>query len=219
MKPWFEDFKELIHSDKVLQFWPTNDQTPADRINAASRFVIYATCIIYVIRRDPRIFVLGGTVLGVLYAMYRSNMIKGTQGRLTNSESIIGGNVCRMPTSDNPYANVLLTDITDDPEREGACYYPSVKGHVKYFGDDRVIYDGGRSRSALPEYQRNASARQFVSMPVTTIPGDQTAYAEWLYGPKMGPMCKSGDMSVCDPNARGAQLSAFRGLQPNGDRR
>jgi len=219
MKPWFEDFKELIRSDKVLQFWPTNDQTPADRINAASRFIIYATCIIYLIRRDPRIFVLGATVLGVLYVMYRSNMVQGAQVRPANSETLGGGNACQMPTEDNPLGNVLLTDITDDPGRAGACYYPTVKGHVKFFGDDRVIYDGGRSRTALPEYQRNASARQFVSMPVTSIPGDQTAYAEWLYGPKMGPMCKGGDMAVCDPNARGAQLSAFRGLQASGDRR
>ena len=219
MKPWFEDFKELIRSDKVLQFWPTNDQTPADRINAASRFIIYATCIIYLIRRDPRIFVLSATVLGVLYVMYRSNMVQGAQVRPANSETLGGGNACQMPTEDNPLGNVLLTDITDDPGRAGACYYPTVKGHVKFFGDDRVIYDGGRSRTALPEYQRNASARQFVSMPVTSIPGDQTAYAEWLYGPKMGPMCKGGDMAVCDPNARGAQLSAFRGLQASGDRR
>jgi hypothetical protein len=218
MKPWFEDFKELIRSDKVLEFWPTNAQTPADRINAASRFVIYASCIIYLIRRDPRIFVLGITVLGVLIVMYRSNMVKGSQGRPTVSEQYTG-NTCQMPNEHNPMANVLLTDITDDPERAPACFYPSVKGHVKYFGEDRVQYDGGRSRTSMPEFQRNASARQFVSMPVTSIPGDQTAFAEWLYGAKMGPMCKDGSMSTCDPNARGAQLGAFRGLQASGDRR
>lgn len=218
MKPWFEDFKELIRSDKVLEFWPTNAQTPADRINAASRFVIYASCVIYLTKRDPRIFVLALTVLGVLFVMYRSNMVKGNVGRPTNSEEHSGSS-CQMPTEDNPYGNVLLTDITDNPERESACFYPSVKGYVKYFGEDRVQYDGGRSRTAMPEYQRNAAARQFVSMPVTSIPGDQTAYAEWLYGAKFGPMCKGGDMDVCDPNARGAQLGAFRGLQASGDRR
>ena len=124
-----------------------------------------------------------------------------------------------MPNEHNPMANVLLTDITDDPERASACFYPTVKGHVKYFGDDRVQYDGGRSRTSLPRFQKNAAARQFVTMPVSSIPGDQTAYAEWLYGAKFGPMCKAGDMSACDPNARGAQLEAFRGLSTAGDTR
>lgn len=213
MKPWFEDFKELVRSDKVLEFWPTNMQTPAERVNASSRFIIYATCIIYLIRRDPRIFVLGATVLGVLAVMYRSGMIAGDRGRPANSESY-GSGGCQMPTEDNPLANVLMTD---DPNRQSACYYPAVKPHVKYFCEDKVEYDSGRSRTSMPQYQRNAAARQFVSMPVTTIPGDQTAYAEWLYGSKLGPMCKGGDMYTCDPNARGAQLEAFRGLSAAGD--
>jgi hypothetical protein len=48
----------------------------ADRVNATARFIIYATCIVYLIRRDPRIFVLGATALGVLYIMEKSNMVK-----------------------------------------------------------------------------------------------------------------------------------------------
>jgi len=71
MKAWFDDPQQLIRADRISQFWPNRDQTPEDRINAASRFVIYACCTIYLIRRDPRIFVLGGTVLGVLYVLYK----------------------------------------------------------------------------------------------------------------------------------------------------
>ena len=80
MKVWFDDPQQLTRSDEVLQFWPNKEQTPEDRINAASRFIIYATCIIYVSRRDPRIFVLGGTILSVLYVMYKSKMIKEGYG-------------------------------------------------------------------------------------------------------------------------------------------
>jgi hypothetical protein len=53
---------------------------------------------------------------------------------------------------------------------------------------------------------------------VSKLPGDQTAFAEWLYGPKNGPMCKT-DSKYCNPNARGVQLEAFRGLGRDGDRR
>ena len=76
MTSWFEDPKQLIRTDKVLEFWPSQTLTPEERVNATARFIIYATCIIYLINRDIRIFVLGGTALGVLYIMEKSDMIK-----------------------------------------------------------------------------------------------------------------------------------------------
>ena len=213
MKAWFDDPKQLIRVDKVIEFWPNRNQTPEDRLNSASRFVIYACCIIYLIRRDPRIFILGGTVLGVLYVMYKSKMIKEAYGVTTN-----GASACQLPTLDNPMGNVLITDYTDAPNRLEACYYPSVKPVVKNYLDDRIPYDNGRSRSPLPKYQRNIAARQFVTAPVSKIPGDQTAFAEWCYGPKNGNLCRNNPR-MCDPNARGVQLEAFSGLDASGDSR
>ncbi len=212
MNVWFDDPQQLIRGDKVSQFWPTSDQTPEDRINAASRFIIYATCLIYIIRRDPRIFVLGATVLSVIFVLYRSKMVIETHG------STVDGALCQMPTEDNPMGNVLITDYTDAPNRLEACYYPTVKPFVNSYTSERIPMDGGRSRSPLPKYMRNGVDRQFVTTPVSKLPGDQTAFAEWLYGPKNGPMCKT-DSKYCNPNARGAQLEAFRGLGRDGDRR
>jgi len=213
MKVWFEDPQQLIRADKVSQFWPTGDQTSEDRINAASRFVIYASTLIYLIRRDPRIFVLGLTVIGVIYVLYRSKMIKSGVGY-----TIEGKPKCQVPTMDNPMGNVLMTDYTDAPNRLESCYYSSVKPFADSYTTDKIPMDSGRSRSPLPKYMRNAVDRQFVTNPVSKIPGDQTAFAEWLYGPKNGPMCKS-DSRYCNPNARGVQLEAFSGLGSNGDKR
>ena len=214
MKAWFDDPQQLTRSDQVLQFWPNSEQTPEDRINAASRFIIYACCIIYLTRRDPRIFVLGSTLLGVLYVMYKAKMIKEGYGLSVSGDE----RGCQMPSPDNTMGNVLMTDYTDAPNRLEACYYPTVKPFVKSYLDDRIPYDAGRSRSPLPQYQRNASARQFVTAPVSKIPGDQTAFAEWCYGPKNGPNCRSNP-EMCNPNARGVQLEAFAGLDPAGDSR
>jgi len=136
--------------------------------------------------------------------MYRSNMVKAFKKK----------DGCQQPSLDNPMANVLMTDYTDNPERLPACDSEYVK-----YPFNKTRYDSGRSRTAHPEYRRRAADRQFVSMPVTGIPGDQTAYAEWLYGPKFGPMCRGGDMHMCDPNARGVQLEAFAGIGEHGDKR
>lgn len=213
MKVWFDDPQQLIRADQVLQFWPNRDQTPADRINAASRFIIYATCVIYLTRRDARIFVLGGTVLSVLYVMHKSKMVKEAYG-----VSINGDPGCQLPTEENPMGNVLITDFTDAPNRLEACYYPTVKPLVNRYVGNRIQYDGGRSGSPTMAAKRNLFERQFVSSPVSKIPGDQTAFAEWCYGPKNGDLCRNNPRA-CDPNVRGTQLEAFSGLDITGDRR
>ena len=141
-------------------------------------------------------------------------MVRETYGMATSGDEM----GCQMPTQDNPMGNVLMTDYTDAPNRLEACYYPTVKPIVKNYLDDRIPYDAGRSRSAHPKYQRNAAARQFITAPVSKIPGDQTGFAEWLYGPKNGRNCRSHP-EMCDPNARGVQLEAFAGLDPAGDSR
>jgi hypothetical protein len=212
MKVWFEDPAQLVNTKKILDFWPNSKQTPEDRINAASRFVIYASCVLFLIRRDLRMFILGMTVLSIIFVMYKMNVIKEPYGDVQTTS------MCQKPTMENPLGNVLMTDYTDAPNRLEACYYASEKTLMDKFSGDQVSYDSGRSRSTLPKYQRNAYERQFVTTAVSKIPGDQTEFAEWLYGSKNKPMCKS-DAKTCSPDMRGTQLEAFGGLQRSGDRR
>jgi hypothetical protein len=214
---WFNDPKELFRSDKILQFWPTPNQDVTTRINATTRFVLYASCIIYIIKRDPRVFILAGMVLFVIFVLYKKNMVAspGPRPMVSLDQPYSYEDSCQRPTFDNPMGNVLLSDYIDKPNRPQACDYSSVRGKVKRFLDDTIPYDAGRSRSAMPEFQRNAAARQFVTNSATTIPGDQTGFAEWCYGKKNAPMCRD-DPTKCDPNFRGVQLEAFGGLSPSG---
>jgi hypothetical protein len=214
MSSWFRDPKQLVDDKKILEFWPTNKQTSAQRVNAGSRFIIYAACIHYLIKRDIRIFVLAATALGVLYVMDRSGMVKECAHTGVERYETIG-NSCQLPSRDNPMANVLMGD---NPNRLPACEYETVKTDVDNFIRGDISFGPARSRSTLPKYQENVFARQFVSSPVTSVPGDQTKFAEYLYGKKGAPMCKS-DASLCNPDARGVQLEAFAGLDPNGDKR
>ena len=214
MTVWFDDPSVLIDPVRMLKFWPTSEQTPAERVNATSRFIIYATIVLYLIRRDTRLIGLAALVLAVLFVFYRNDVVEA----FINPVTVNGCSDCQQPTMDNPMGNVLLTDYIDQPNRNAACYYPSVAGKVKSFLDDTFMFDAGRSRSPLPSVQRRHAGRQFVTTPVSTIPGAQTEFAEFCYGKKFRPLCRS-DQSVCDPNFRGAQLEAFAGLAPNGDKR
>ena len=207
----FEDPKQLIRTDKVLEFWPSKTLTPEERINATARFIIYATCIIYLINRDIRIFVLGGTALGVLYIMERSDMVREGLPRTANN-----GIPCQLPTQDNPCANVLMTDFSDRPDRPSACYAPTVKNTTDAYITNGIKYGPSRSRSSLPRFQRNALARQFTTTSNSSLGNDP--YYEFIHGKKGEKTCRQ-DPRLCDPDARGVQLEAFAGLDPTGDKR
>jgi hypothetical protein len=186
MTSWFQNPIELFRVDKIHEFWPTEKQTAEERINAASRFIIYATCILYLIRRDIRVFILGAMALGVLYIMERNDMVKfydceGSSGKDLDGNDVSESNRCTE-------VNSSMEDF------------------------DTVKYGPSRSRGVGPEYHQNAFDRQFISSPHG---GDQTEFAEWLYGKKNASMCKT-DPSSCDPNARGAQLEAFGGVPSDG---
>jgi hypothetical protein len=212
---WFDNPAALFKKDSVLNFWPVETQSPSERINTSTRFIIYSASVMYLIKRDPRVLVLAAMVIVVIYILHKGNMIKDGRFRPPYSQETGFPRECQRPTADNPMSNFL---IGDDPLKGPACYYSTVAGDIKSKLDDTMPYDCGRSRCAMPSIQRAAAARQFVSNPVTTSVNDQTGFAEWCYGKKTRPTCKD-DPSVCNPDMRGVQLEAFGGIMPSGNMR
>ena len=73
---WFDKPKELFRSDKILSFWPSENQSVAERINASTRFILYLACALYIIKRDIRIIVLAFVAIGALFVCSKSGIIK-----------------------------------------------------------------------------------------------------------------------------------------------
>ena len=183
------DPREIFRSDKLFEFWPTAMQSSKDRVAATTRFIVYAMAILYLIKRDARILALGILVLAVLYFLWTSNMIPDGQLRPTFADGRtpwFGRDTVTMPTIDNPMANVLYTDYNDRPDRPAAAWYPSVKQEVAQAWE--FIHPFEKKRDA---------ERNFYTAPSSTIPNDQTAFAEASFGPKFGPFCKDGS-GTCD---------------------
>lgn len=186
------DLKQIFNKDEILNFWPTSKQTAHERTLATARFVIYATCVVYLINRDPRIFALGVLVLSILYYLWSANLIKDGSVRGVQADGRRSGpmrDAVTLPSFDNPMGNVLLTDYADNPDRPSAAWYPSVRGEVQ------------QKWAQIHPFERMRDAeRNFYTAPVSTIPNDQTAFAEASFGRKFAPMCKDQGGAACDPD-------------------
>ena len=186
------DPKDVFKSSDLLKFWPTATQSADERVSATTRFILYAMCIVYVINRDPRVFALGGLALAILYYMWTTNMIKDGKMRTTIGDSRLAS-VFRpdvtLPTVDNSMGNVLLSDYVDNPDRPAAAWYPSMRTQVQQVWSQIHPF----------ERQRDAE-RNFYPMPSTTIPNDQTGFAQAAYGKPFAAKCHDQGGASCDPD-------------------
>jgi hypothetical protein len=186
------DLNEVFASDQLFNFWPTSRQSARERVTVTTRFIIYASCIVYLINKDARVFALGVLALAVLYYMWTTNLITDGKVRPTNTDGrtpTIFRDEVQLPTLDNPMANVLLTDYEDDPDRASAAWYPSVRGEVQ------------AAWSNIHPFERVRDAeRNFYSTASTTIPNDQTGFAQAAYGRPFAPICKDQGGRACDPD-------------------
>jgi len=212
MSVWFKDPTSLFEKNEMLEFWPTNKQTVDQRINSTTRFIIYVSLALFFIQRDVRVLVLASVAIGALYAFYKSDMITEMASRPVRAtdrkEPSFMRPAYQAPSLDNPMANVLMSDYTEHPDRPGAAYYPTVKMQVKRDLDDTFPTDAADIYG-----HRNQAASRFYSMPSTTIPNDQTGFAEACYGKKFKPVCRD-DQSACtaEGNTRMPEQQQLRAM-------
>ena len=186
------DPKDVFKTSDLLTFWPTATQTGDQSVSATTRFILYAVCIVYIVNRDSRIFALGGIALAILYYMWTTNMIKDGKLRATIGDarqSTVFRPDATLPTADNSMGNVLLSDYVDNPDRPAAAWYPSVRTQVQQVWSQIHPF----------ERQRDAE-RNFYTMPASTIPNDQTGFAQAAYGKPFSAKCHDQGGAACDPD-------------------
>jgi hypothetical protein len=186
------DPKEIFRTSELLNFWPTASQTARERVASTTRFILYATCIIYLINRDVRVFALGILALAILYYLMTMNMISDGKLRSSSTDGRVPGPLrgeVTLPTLNNSMGNVLLSDYVDNPDRPAAAWYPSMRAEVQ------------TTWSQIHPFERQRDAeRNFYTMPSTTIPNDQAAFAYGAYGKPFAPKCHDQGGAACDPD-------------------
>ena len=214
---WTNNPTILFNKEYIFELWPTTNMTYEQKLNAITRLVILITILGYILTMSQRILFVGVmTVLGIfiLFTMRKQKMTKemanegfnvkgneetGMFDKKPNSyvNPVTLDNVLKTEFKEgnkkNPFSNVLLTQIMDDPERKSAP--PSFNVDV----DEDITKNVKRSVQMLnpsikntnkqlfgdlwQEFELDQSNRAFFSTANTNIqPGDQTSFGNFLYG-------------------------------------
>ena len=101
------------------------------------------------------------------------------------------------PTKNNPFMNPTLEDYKENPIREAISKTDKIsKQNLKKEINDKFNINLYKDLDDV--FDKNNSQRQFYTVPVTTIPNEQTKFADWLYNTPE--TCKEGNGAQCVAN-------------------
>lgn len=91
---------------------------------------------------------------------------------------------CREPTLQNPFSNIAFSDYLDATKLAEPCNVdnPEIANKMQN------LYNSSIYRNVSDVWERENSQRMFYTLPIQTIPNNQTDFANWLY--RTGPSCK-----------------------------
>ena len=214
---WSNDPTVLFNKEYILELWPTTNMCYEQKLNAITRLVILITILGYISTMSERILLVGGLTLAVVFVLFTMRKQKITKEMLNEGFKVQGNEVTGMfdkkpasyvnpvtldsvlksefkeGTKKNPFSNVLLTQISDDPERKSAP--PSFNVDV----DEDITKNVKRAVQMMnpgikntnkqlygdlwQEFELDQSNRAFFSTANTNVqPGDQASFGQFLYG-------------------------------------
>jgi hypothetical protein len=199
MTIWYKDIVDFFDINNVMVFYPTSEMEYHEKLNSIMRMVLYLCIVLYSLKNDFKVFILFivvGIVTYILYTLddnkekylddtFDYGVYEEDEREMENMRS------CTKPTRENPFMNVMMNEYVENPERRKACKInKKVNKYIdNYFNED--LY-----RSVDDIYNKNASERQYYTMPSTEIPNNQDEFAQWLYGINEK-TCKEGNGLKC----------------------
>ena len=213
---WFNDPMILLKKEYIFELWPTTNLSYEQKSNAIARLIILLSVLGYILTSSAKILITGCITLVVIFAVFKSNKQKITKEMMNEAFTVKGNEVTglyenknptttnpatletvlksefKAGTKKNPFSNVLLTEIMDDPDRKAAqpSFNPDVdeqitkdvKRSVQFMNPDIKNTSKQLFGDLYEDFNLDQSNRVFFSTANTRVNSDQSAFGKFLYG-------------------------------------
>lgn len=179
---WYENIWAFLDYNKLGCFFPSAEMNTDEQMNCIMRFTIYFVISLLVLTRNINYLYLLVFVAFITAMIHKvDNATKVQESELYEKLNISKNNGydkhTYKPSSNNPFMNVMAGDYKQFPNRP-----PASSWNDKTTRDNvNSKFENGLVRDVNDLYNKNASDRQYYTMPSTTIPNNQETFAKWLY--------------------------------------
>ncbi len=172
---WTHDLSILFKKNLLMNILPTSSMTVEEKLNSVTRFLIYLSVLLYLIKQKARVFLIPMSFMFFTYLFYNEQIRSDFENEALQY-STIHSSKRPKPTIDNPFMNSLLTDYGKFKKAAPKSYNkPKLQKKIEKKFEGRLFQD------VNDIFNRNNSQREFYTTPSTTIPNDQKTFAQWLY--------------------------------------
>ena len=210
---WINDPTVLFNKDYILDLWPTSEMCYEQKLNAISRLIILITILGYISTMSTRILVIGFLTLAVIFVLFKMrkqkltkeiveegftdnsspSVLKQKPKHITNPATLetVLNDEFKEGNKRNPFSNVLLTQINDEPERKPAPpsfnvsidedITKNIKKTVQMLNPGIKNTNKQLYGDLWQNFELDQSNRAFYSTPNTRVANDQGAFAQFLY--------------------------------------
>ena len=128
------------------------------------------------------------------------NFVGGADVANSPVADVIGITDRTLPTGANPFMNVLINEIKDNPKRGPAINSSSESRSLSDVFQTRMYGD------PTDVFQHNQNQRTWIVQPSTSIPNDQESFQNWLFRTP-GRTCKEGNNAACHSGTEGGVVT------------
>ena len=236
---WANDPTILFNKNYILELWPTPNMCYERKLNSITRIIFLITILGFIITGSYKMIITGFITIVVIFALYKMRKQKLTNTIMKEGFNVNSLNNDSLSSIDNPqvkinsenlnsfvktefqpgnkrnpFSNVLLTDIMDNPEKKAAppSFNPDIDENItKNIKKTVQLLNPGINNTSKQLYgdlwenfELDQSNRSFFSTANTRVTNDQTAYAQFLYGnmPSGKSSGPDGDLARVQDNYR-----------------
>lgn len=220
---WTENPNILLQSNYVTELFPIESMSITQKLNAVTRLVILMTLFSFVYSKSLTILLVGILSIMFIYFLHAykktdtetSDDVKEGFGLSEPAADLVKTSaefksdmVFQKPNANNPLGNVLVTDYLYNPNKKPAPpgYNEEVRKDILEQAKQMVLNNNKGNDDLTNKlftdlgdaFVFEQSLRPFYSTASTTIPNDQTTFAEFCYGSMVS--CKDGNAFACVKN-------------------
>jgi hypothetical protein len=200
---WLNNPQILIEPKRLSEFFPNQNMTTVEQLNSIVRFCFYLSIILMLLKQNINYIYLFIISLVITFGIYQYDPKlkiiekKETFGLFDSKSKRDKDKNYVKPTYSNPFMNPSLLDYTENPNREAYSKKSFISNNdLKLDIEEKFSYNLYQDVNDI--FGKTNSQRQFYTTPVTTIPNEQSNFANWLYGTPDS--CKDNNGYQCMTN-------------------